>query len=112
MLIAFETQGLKTVCVVYPHNEITDHMTTTTEIKYSTYWYGSNLGDRRAILNLIGRFATENPLEFHLRKDGRIGLIRVNIIQHQGMIPDNWIDYTGQRKVLKEHMWILSLIHI
>ena len=71
-------------------------MTTTTETQYSTYWYGSNLGDRQAILNLIGSFTTLNPLTFHLRKDGKIGRIRVNFGPGY------------KRKVLKDHMWRTS----
>ena len=72
-------------------------MTTTTEKKYSTSWYDSNLGDRQAILNLIGSFTTLNPLTFHLRKDSKIGRIRVNFA-------------VGFRrpKVLKDHMWRTS----
>ena len=67
---------------------------TTTE--YSTYWYGSNLGDRQAILNLIGSFTTLNPLTFHLRKDGKVGRIRVNFPRFR------------KSKVLKDHMWRTS----
>ena len=59
---------------------------------FSSVWYGSNRGDRQAILNIIGAFATQNPLQFHLRADGQVGRIRV---------------YLGpfHTKVLKMHMW-------
>ena len=58
-----------------------------------SFWFGSNTKDRQNLLNLIGKFVTENPLEFHLRKDGRIGRIRVH---------DKTI---GARFMLKKTMW-------
>ena len=83
-------------------------MTTTTKKKYSTSWYKSNLGDRQAILNLIGAFTSENPLEIHLRKDCKIGRIRV-------FISTPWHGYQhkqGKRVVLKKHMWLGSMTRL
>ena len=64
-------------------------------------WYGSNSSDRKEILNLIGEFTTENPLEFHLRKDGKIGRVRVFINS-----PAHGFErHRGKRRVLHDHMW-------
>lgn len=64
-------------------------------------WYGSNSDDRQEILNLIGEFTTENPLEFHLRKDGAIGRVRVFI----NSPAHGYERHMGKRRVLYKHMW-------
>ena len=71
---------------------------------YSSNWYGSNKGDRQAILDIIGEFTTQNRLMFHLRADGQIGRIRVNLrYYYHGSSP---LGIFAQRtKVLKTHMW-------
>ena len=78
--------------------------------KYSTYWYRSNKGDRQAILNLIGEFATSTPLIFHLRKDGAIGRIRVllNRFSKNGKCLDMKNIRLHHTQVLKDHMWVAS----
>ena len=50
---------------------------------------------------MIGEFTTENPLEFHLRKDGRIGRIRVFI----NSPAHGYTRHMGKRKVLNKYMW-------
>ena len=100
-VFAFEIRHLKDKCVRSPQSE--KHMNDT---NFSAQWYGSNKGDRQAILNLIGAFTTQNPLTFHLRADGKIGRIRVDLgtFYQNALGPPRQCD-PPRTKVLKMHMW-------
>ena len=71
-------------------------------------WYGSNKSERIEMINIIGAFAARFPLKCYVRKDGKIGRIKVsNGLREKTLRKDMWYE-TGDRIVHHPDQYIAA----